>query len=65
MFVSNQAMYGGGVRVYSSRRSHSDLQNKIHFQDCKWISNKARFGSAIDIAPHVYGKFYIINIVYV
>ncbi|XP_064402257.1 uncharacterized protein LOC135348049 [Halichondria panicea] len=54
MFVSNQATYGGGVRVYSSRRSHSDLQNNIHFQDCKWISNKARFGSAIDIAPHVW-----------
>ena len=51
-FVGNKAMLGGGVRIYSSQRTELNMQNIIEFSDCQWIKNVARFGSAIDIAPH-------------
>ena len=54
-FKRNFAMFGGGVRIYSSRTNESmQLLNIIKFLDCEWINNTARFGSAIDIAPHVW-----------
>ena len=53
-FLNNIAGFGGGVRIYSSQRNESELQNLIEFRQCEWINNTARFGSAIDIAPHVW-----------
>ena len=43
------------MRIYSSPTNESmQLLNIIKFLDCEWINNTARFGSAIDIAPHVW-----------
>ena len=53
-FIHNVAMFGGGVRIYSSQRKISSLSNIVEFRDCQWINNRARFGAAIDIAPHVW-----------
>ena len=55
-FLKNTAMYGGGTRIYSSKNMEPNEQkfNKVKFINCIWEENEARFGSAIDIAPHVW-----------
>ena len=53
-FIANKAMIGGGVRIYSSHRKKSELPNVIEFTECQWRANIARFGSAIDITPHIW-----------
>ena len=50
LFRKNQAIYGGGVAIYSSKY-YRDLENVIEFTDCTWEENIARFGSAVDISP--------------
>lgn len=55
-FLSNKAMYGGGTRIYSSKSMEPEKHkvNKVKFTNCVWEENTARFGSAIDIAPHIW-----------
>ena len=52
--TANVAQYGGGTKLFSTRSLYSSLNNSIKFSDCLWEQNKARFGSAVEISPHVW-----------
>ena len=48
MFLNNEAYFGGGVSVTSIPE---DVQtNQISFEEVSWKGNKARLGSAVDLA---------------
>ena len=51
-FAKNQAGYGGGTSVYSTRTPHgSTLQNYITFRDSTWVNNEAVVGAAVLFFP--------------
>lgn len=52
LFAKNQAHYGGGTSVYSTRTPHgSALQNYIIFRDSAWVKNEAVVGAAVLLFP--------------
>ena len=52
-FTANEAIYGGGLTIYSTRsKLHKALKNDFEFHNCTWMSNRAEYGSAVDISPH-------------
>lgn len=51
--TANVAQYGGGTKLFSTRSLYSSLNNSIKFSDCLWEWNKAHFGSAVEISPHI------------
>ena len=53
-FTDNFAKYGGGTKIFSTRSFSSGLNNSITFKKCQWEQNKAQFGSAVEISPHVW-----------
>ena len=55
-FRENCAEVGGGLRFFSSRSEHLDVNSNITFRDCKWIANNARLGAAVDISPYTYDR---------
>ena len=52
--TANVAEYGGGTKIFSTRSLYRSLNNSVMFTDCLWEQNKARFGSAVEISPHVW-----------
>ena len=51
-FAKNQAGYGGGTSVYSTRTPHGiALQNYIIFRDSTWVNNEAVVGAAVLFFP--------------
>ena len=52
-FVGNQATFGGGTALYSSRSDSRDLEktNAFTFINCTWERNKAKYGSAVTVLP--------------
>ena len=53
-FTGNIAAYGGGTKLFSTRSSYGSLNNSILFSECQWEQNKALFGSAVEMSPHVW-----------
>ena len=52
-FSFNSAYYGGGVSCTITKESNQTVaSNRLAFTDCEWNNNKARTGSAIDLAAH-------------
>lgn len=52
-FLFNSAYYGGGVSCTITKESNRAMaSNNLTFTDCKWNNNKARTGSAVDLAAH-------------
>ena len=50
-FSGNSAYYGGGVSYTITKESNQAVaSNSLNFADCEWIDNKARTGSAVDLA---------------
>ena len=52
--TGNIAKYGGGTKLFSTKSLYKSLNNSILFDKCQWEQNKARFGSAVEISPHVW-----------
>ena len=52
--TGNVAKYGGGTKVFSTKSLYKRLNNSILFDKCRWEQNRARFGSAVEISPHVW-----------
>ena len=52
--TGNIASYGGGTKLFSTRGLYRSLNNSILFDNCQWKQNKAQFGSAVEISPHVW-----------
>ena len=52
--TSNIAKYGGGTKLFSTKSIFNRLNNSIIFVKCLWQQNKAQFGSAVEISPHVW-----------
>ena len=51
-FTANEAKYGGGITIHSSKSKHyMELNNDFEFYNCIWMYNKAQYGSAVDILP--------------
>ena len=50
----NSASYGGGTKIFSTRSLYNSFNGRIFFSKCQWKQNKARFGSAIEISPHMW-----------
>ncbi len=51
MFRRNSAKYGGATSVSIKKTFENFTDNCIYFNECKWESNKAHFGSAMNIYP--------------
>ncbi len=51
MLRGNSAKYGGATSVSIKKTSENFTDNCIYFNECKWESNKAHFGSAMNIYP--------------
>ena len=49
-FYKNKAYYGGGLSFYASRENTYVATNGLIFEDCKWESNTARVGTAVDLS---------------
>ena len=50
-FTGNKAYWGGGVSFYVSReQNRANPTNTIEFRGCKWVSNDANLGAAIDLS---------------
>ena len=55
-FERNRAYWGGGVSFYSPRQPGKFVSdNTLSFNNCRWVQNVARLGSAIDL-----GEFHTI-----
>ena len=52
--TANKATYGDGTKVFGTRSVSSGFENSITFFNSQWIQNKARFGSAVEMSPHVW-----------
>ena len=51
LFQNNEAYFGGGLSFYAAREpNESKPTNSLEFRNCKWISNVARVGSAVDFS---------------
>ena len=49
---NNTAEYGGGMSIYSDYiYTSEEVSNSIEFDNCSWIQNKGKYGSAADISP--------------
>lgn len=55
-FTENQALYGGGISMFSTPTNErsSTTSNRVSFEDCVWWHNIAQFGSAITILPNAW-----------
>ena len=48
-FVLNTAYWGGGVGYSLGKKHYAHGTNLLHFSNCSWIGNKAKYGAAIDL----------------
>ena len=50
LISNNTAFWGGGMSFYAAREPKAlEATNTLEFTNCKWISNTARLGSAVDL----------------
>ncbi len=50
-FFENKAEYGAGTHIHSYFNNFSKSDEHIHFCNCSWIGNRARYSPAVDISP--------------
>lgn len=62
LFVSNDAEFGGGSSIFSTKTSGNDSSAEIAFQSCLWTLNTGQYGSAVAVLPNawnLYGEGYL------
>ena len=52
LFEYNEALTGGGISIHTSEAT-IPLLDVITFASCQWYSNKAYYGSAVDLTPNL------------
>ena len=58
----NAAANGGGTKIFGTRSLRINFNNRIFFTKCHWEWNRARFGSAIEISPHIWDMIAVGNL---
>ena len=48
-FVLNTAYWGGGVGYSLGKKHYAHGTNLLHFYNCSWTGNKAKYGAAVDL----------------
>ena len=49
-FANNAAYWGGGVSYVTLTEQHATGTNSLHFTNCHWQYNVAKFGAAVDLS---------------
>lgn len=58
-FFGNEAISGGGAALYSSHTNNSQLNNGFRLSNCRFQSNRAVYGSALEISPQIFDRLRI------
>ena len=49
IFSNNSAFWGGGVSFYTAKEKSIAPTNQVKFNNCSWIRNHGKIGSAVDL----------------
>ena len=55
-FIKNCAQFGGGLYFYSDHEINAEESNTFNIEECRFESNRAHTGSAVDITPNVFER---------
>ena len=58
-FISNCAELGGGVFFFSSIWTRNSINHSLIFETCRFESNRAHTGSAIDMNPNSFARYVV------
>ena len=57
IFAENDALWGGGTELFSSRTRNAALvTNAVNFTNCSWVGNSAKIGAALDLSPEAWSS---------
>ena len=56
-FVSNDADFGGGSSIFSTKTIVNDSSAMVVFEGCTWTNNTGQYGSAICVLPNAWNLY--------
>ena len=56
-FKGNQAQFGGGSSVFSTKTFTDDSSAQVTFDGCWWLNNVGQYGAAIAVLPNAWNLY--------
>ena len=56
-FDRNNADFGGGSSIFSSKTLSNDIYTQVIFENCTWTRNIGQYGSAVTVLPNAWNLY--------
>ncbi len=56
-FSNNEAIFGGGTSIYSTKTDNMDIHKSVMFENCSWLHNFGHYGSAVSLLPNAWNLY--------